>query len=508
MALMERVMATKDDPLAFVLTAYPWGVPGTPLAGMKGPRPWQREELEHLSQYLRTVVGAHGLGLDYEIYRLAMSSGRGPGKSALLAWIAHWQCSTHWGSQTIVAANTETQLRSKTFPEIARWVSMSIHAHWFEIEGMKIMPSEWLTSQVADQQHIDKGYWNIVGQNWSEDNPDAFAGAHNQNGLAVLFDEASGIAPPIWTNADGFFTDKTPYRFFMAMSQMRRSSGYFYDLFYNAVAGRGWRTRMLDIRSMPELDQAWVRSFIERSGGADTDAVRVEIRGMPPKGGDSQFIAADVVDAAVSRVIPHSCDHEPLIMGVDPAPRGRTLIRFRQGWNARDCCGKDTRVELNGKNNVEIAKVVADLYNKYKPDALRVDFGMGTGVIDVLRAVYKIQVGEVKFGETPHDTDSEWATHGTELWARLRDWLETGLIDNTPELKRDLTARHWKWSGREDNKKILETKEDLKARGIPSPDDADALGCTFDTPPSYRLVRRPEGQKVRIAEGTDTWMVN
>jgi hypothetical protein len=75
-------------------------------------------------------------------------------------------------------------------------------------------------------------------------------------------------------------------------------------------------------------------------------------------------------------------------------------------------------------------------------------------------------------------------------------------------LKRDLIARRWKWSGREDNKKILESKEELKARGEKSPDDADSLACTFDTPPAgvaSRATRRPEP---RVAAGTSEWMVN
>jgi hypothetical protein len=78
--LMARLWAPaiKDNPLAFVMFAFPWGQPGTPLEHFKGPRKWQREVLTHIADHIKENQGK----LDFNTLRHAVSSGRGIGKSA------------------------------------------------------------------------------------------------------------------------------------------------------------------------------------------------------------------------------------------------------------------------------------------------------------------------------------------------------------------------------------------------------------------------------------------
>ena len=71
-------------------------------------------------------------------------------------------------------------------------------------------------------------------------------------------------------------------------------------------------------------------------------------------------------------------------------------------------------------------------------------------------------------------------------------------------LSHQLTDRGWRWSGREDNKKIMETKDDMQARGVQSPDDADALACTFEVNPPRRDDHK--GGRGRVVEGTDAYL--
>ena len=500
--LITTILSFANDPAAFVTYAYPWETDGTPLAKVKGPRRWQLDEIEAIAGYLIKAKFAFDNDLPLSIYRSAHSSGRGPGKSAALGMLAHWHISTHIGAQVVVSANTETQLRTTTMPEFASWITMSVNSHWFTTESMKIFPQPWLAKIVDEQLKINTERWNIIGQTWVEENPDAYVGKHNPFGLMVLFDEASGIPPAIWRQADGFFSDKTLHRYWLAMSQMRRNSGFFYDLFHDSVLRTQWRTRTLNTEGMDEVDQQRIKDFIALHG-RDSDAVRVEVHGLPPNAGESQFITFDAVRAAQENTLQPDLN-EPLIMGVDPAPRGRTVIRFRQGRNARDCVGKDTRLVLINQDNMQIAAEVVRLNNKYKPDAICVDFGMGTGVIDPLRTIYRLRVVEVKFGGSPTNSKGEWANKGTELWAAVRDWLPGGMIDKSPELQRDLTAREWEWSGREENKKVLESKEKLALRGVPSPDDADALACTFVVAMPRRDNPRTGGRRsVMIADGVE-----
>jgi hypothetical protein len=501
--IMTQILSFRADPVGFVFYAYPWGQPGTVLADIKGPRDWQLEELDRIGKHVQAQEFALANDLPLAIWRSAYSSGRGPGKSALLGMLAHWQVSTHLGSTVIVSANTEGQMRTKTFPEFAVWFGSAVNRHWFDIETMRIVPYPWLADIVRRSQEegglgIDPKYWYVQGQTWSADNPSAFAGTHNPRGLAVLFDEAAGIPSGIWDTTDGFFTEVNPNRFFVAASQMRHRSERFFELFNDSQIGDGWRCRTLSTRGMPGVDQALIQSQIRRYG-EDSDFVRVEIDGLPPRTSDDQFIPWDNVRAAQQNELAHD-DSQALVLGVDPAPRGRTAWRFRQGRNARDCCGPATKGVWEGKDNIQIAKAVQELDHKFQPDWINVDFGMGTGVIDQLKRMPLCgRLREVRFGDAAHDgKESEWGSHAAELWARVRDWLPGAMIEKDDGSKHtlsdQLTNRGWRTSGREESKKILETKEDLQKRGVKSPDDADALACTMeDKDPGPRRANRNPG---------------
>lgn len=506
--IITQCLALKDDPLGFAYYAYPWGQgpAATPFEN-DGPRQWQIEELGLLGEHIRAQSFACANELQAAVWKAVYASGRGPGKSALLAIISHWLVSCHIGATTIISANTETQLRTRTFPEFAVWFGSAINSNWFVQETMRIVPAPWLVAEVQKPKEagglgIDPKYWYVSGQTWSADNPNSFAGVHNPFGLALLFDEAAGIPSAIWNVSEGFWTEKNPYRMWIGASQMRNREGRFFELFNDVKMGKGWRTRTISTRGMPGVDQAVVEGQIERYG-EDSDFVRVEIMGLPPRTSEDQFIPWDAVRAAQQNDLPRDYG-EPLILGVDPAPRGKTAWRFRQGRNARDCCGSATHGHWLAHDNVQIAENILKLDGKYKPDAICIDFGMGTGVIDYLKRKRTIgRLHEVKFGDAAHDKSSEWATHAIELWALARDWLSGGMIEKDEgekgSLSQQATDRGWRWSGREEGKKILETKDDLARRGVKSPDDFDALACTFEVNPPRNDQRR--GGQVQIAEG-------
>ena len=83
--LMSRLWSPqiKDDPEAFVLLAFPWGEAGTPLERYKGPRVWQRRILRTLKEHIKANNGK----VDFDVFRSAVASGRGIGKSALVSWL-------------------------------------------------------------------------------------------------------------------------------------------------------------------------------------------------------------------------------------------------------------------------------------------------------------------------------------------------------------------------------------------------------------------------------------
>ena len=105
--IITQALALRDDPVGFVHWAYPWGRPGTVLEHLKGPRKWQMEDLVALADHTQEQAFRHSQGLPLKMWKEARASGRGPGKSSKFGMCAHWHMSTHLGSTTIVAANTE-----------------------------------------------------------------------------------------------------------------------------------------------------------------------------------------------------------------------------------------------------------------------------------------------------------------------------------------------------------------------------------------------------------------
>lgn len=471
--LLADVLAFADDPCGFVHYMYPWGQKNTPLERETGPRKWQKEELCELREHVMNQKFYLDNDMPLSVYHKAICSGRGPGKSCLAAWLAHWHASTHLGASTIITANTETQVRTKTFAEIGKWVRMSMNEHWFNIDAMKISVRDWLGDQMAEQLKLDRLYWNVIGQNWSSENPDAFAGTHNTHGLMVIYDEASGIPAPIWRVTSGFFTELTPYRFWLVLSNGRRNAGAFFDRFARKEHRKIWKTRNVNALDVEGIDHGVHLAMIEEHG-EHSDVAKVEVYGMFPEMGEDQFISSFEVRGAQNRELPLDDEQEPLIMGVDPAPRGRTVIRFRRGRDARSIAP----VVLRSRDNTGIADSVVQQIGLHHPDAVVVDAGQGTGVIDDLKR-RRVQVFEVWMGSQARNSSNEFLNLGSELWGEIRDWLPGGCIDDSPDLFRDLTVRTWRWAGREDSKKIMTPKDQLARDGIPSPDDADALCLTF-----------------------------
>lgn len=484
-----------DNPYNFVLFAFPWGKAGTPLEKYSGPRKWQKRELLRIAASIKANKERKAKGEPPIIYKAATSSGRGIGKSALVAWLILWFMSCRIGSTTIVTANTEPQLKSRTWAELGKWHTLAINGHWFDRSAMSLKPVNWFDEVIKQQLKIDTGYYYAQAQLWSEDNPDAFAGAHNLIGIMVIFDEGSGIPQPIWVVTEGFFTEPVVDRYMLAYSNPRRNSGAFFECFHKDRAY--WHTANIDSREVEGTDKAYLQSIADRYG-EDHDVTRVEVKGQFPRTGDKQFIARETVDAAqIREVSPDST--APLIMAVDVARFGhnKSIIRFRQGRDARSL----PVYKFKGLSTTQLAFRVAEIADKMNPDGIVVDGGgVGGGVVDQLKHMgYKIL--EVQFGSKADEPD-RWANKRTELWGRMAEWLEVGAIDGDPDLADDLVGPEYDFIRQ--NCKALEPKEKMEKRGLASPDDGDGLALTFAgkfARSSLTTARR--GRKNRVAKDVD-----
>lgn len=476
--LMEAIFSFKYDPLGFVLYAFPWGVKGTPLERFPAPRRWQVKEFEKIKAHIQRQLDRREQGLDPEPLYLAISSGRGPGKSAFLSMLDIWFASCWVGGTGIVTANTETQLRTRTMAELGKWHTLAINSHWFYKTSMSLKPAQWFENLIEEQLKIDTQYYYIEAQSWSDDNPDAFAGAHSQIAMMVQFDEASGISDPIWQVTEGFFTDLSLLRIWVTISNPRRNTGRFFDCFHKDA--EFWDGVYIDSREVEGIDKE-VYLRIAKKYGEDSDETRVEVRGLFPRTGSKQFIGRGVVADASQRMLEHRDPHAPLLMGVDVARFGddSSVIRFRQGRDAKSIPPK----KFKRLDTMELVVEVAKLADYYNPDRIFVDGGgVGGGVIDRLSQL-DYPVTEVQSGEKSRFPD-KYMNKRVEMWAEMRDWLMYGSIDDSQELMEDLTGPEYEIDLKGRIK--LETKESMKKRGLSSPDDADALGLTFAFPVASR----------------------
>ena len=493
--LMSRLWSPtiKDNPLAFVLFAFPWGEVGTPLEHFTGPRKWQRQVLLDIAAHIKENNGK----IDFDTLRLAVASGRGIGKSALVSWLVLWMMTTRIGSTVIVSANSESQLRSVTWAEITKWSSMSINTYWWEISATRVAPAKWLTELV--ERDLKKGtrYWSLEGRLWSAENPDAFAGVHNYDGVMLVFDEASGIDDSIWAVAAGFFTENTPNRFWCCFSNPRRNTGYFYETFH--AKRNFWQNRQVDARDVEGTDKNVYNQIIEEYG-PDSYQAHVEVYGSFPSESDDQFIPANVVDEAMKRE-KYKDDSAPYVLGVDPARFGAdsTVIAVRQG---RDI------VELRkykGDDTMTVVGHVIEAIEQYSPALVCIDEGgLGAGVVDRLKE-QRYKVRGVNFANKSKNP-MMYGNLRAQIWGDMKQWLREGSIPNDRYLKTDLISPLMKPDSK--GAIFLESKKDMKARGLASPDAADAIALTFTFPVASRenrsTLRKPSYQNQ--GTGLTSWM--
>ena len=484
-----------DDPLMFVMTVFPWGKKGTPLENEKGPRRWQIEELKAIRDHLKEQHLEKANRRIPKTYNDAVASGRGIGKSAMVAWLVLWNMSCNIGSTTVVTANTEQQLTSRTWAELGKWHTMAMNAHWFDRQAMSLRPAEWFEALLKEQLKIDTGYYYAQAQLWSEEKPDAFAGVHNHNGITVIFDEASGIPQSIWTVTEGFFTEPVVHRYWFAFSNPRNNTGAFFECFHKF---RGfWRTRNIDARTVEGTDPATYARYMAR--GEDSDEARVEVKGQFPNSGSRQFIPMDFIRDARQREV-YFDPGAPLVLGVDVARYGEdsSVIAFRRGRDARSIPWQRYR----GLSTMDFTDRVADAITKYRPDAVVIDAnGVGGAVADRLRQLgYRCH--EVHVQGAPSDKD-RYLNKRAEIHDLMKDWLKSGAIPDDDNLADDLKSAEYKFST---TKGVLqlESKEEVKGRGLASPDNSDALSMTFAVSPARSDLRSSRSRSSgRVATDMD-----
>lgn len=463
--LIEAIGGFTLDPLGYCRFNFPWGVKGAELEG-KALRKWQARFLDKVGQQLR--AGAMDAG---EVIRMARASGHGIGKSALVAMLIKWAFDTREDTRGVVTANTDTQLRTKTWPEVAKWHGLSLTRHWATCSA---------TALISTAPGHDKS-WRIDAVPWSENNTEAFAGLHNEGKrLLLIFDEASAIADKVWEVAEGALTDENTEIVWAVFGNPTRNTGEFRNCF-----GRNrdrWDCEQIDSRTVEGINLSEVQAMVD-TYGEDSDRVKVRVRGQFPSASAKQFISVE--DASKGRgkhLRLEQYDFAPKILTCDPAWEGDDALEIglRQGL-----AFKLLRTIPKNDNDLQVAAILASLEDSEQADAVFVDAGYGTGIVSAGRNLGRDWMLVWFAGES---ADPGYANKRAEMWGKMRDWLkEGGAYPDSQELFDDLIGPET--VARLDGKIQLESKQSMKKRGQPSPNKGDCLALSFAFPVQSRATR-------------------
>jgi hypothetical protein len=312
------------------------------------------------------------------------------------------------------------------------------------------------------------------------DNPDAMRGVRLDG---VVIDEVAQIKPEVWEEIiQPALSDRKGYAWFIGTPS---GMNLFSQLFFAAPQRKDWFAARYTVYDTDAVDPEEVERLRETMS---EQAFAREYLCDFSAAGDDQLLSLTDVDIAANRSFrPGEMDYAPRILGVDPARFGddRSVIFPRQGLQAFD------PEVYKGLDNMELASRVADYIQRWQADAVFIDAGAGSGVIDRLRQL-GFDVVEVNFGGKP--IDPRFNNKRTEMWHTMADAVRAGLaIPNHLTLKMELATPVYRFDAA--NRIVLESKDDIRKR-LPdagSPDLADALALTYAQPVAKQIrQQRPQ----------------
>lgn len=411
--------------------------------------------------------------------RVAIRSGHGVGKTALESWFILWFLLTHYPCKIPVTANSADQLRDVTWAELAKW--------------LRVLPEELSSQFEINTERLflkaAPGECFAVSRTASRERPEALQGFHAEH-LAFVIEEASGIPDSVFEVAQGALS--TPGAKVLMCGNPTRLSGFFYDSFHRAR--EKWFTLRVSSEEVPRA-RGHIEDIITRYG-QESNAYRVRVQGEFPTTEDEQVIPLELIEAAVGRDVEQT-DRYRAVWGLDVARFGddRTALAKRQGnillgeiksWKHKDTMQVVGLVKADFEETPE----------EDRPSEILVDvIGLGAGVVDRLRE-QGLPARGVNVGESA-SVKERYNRLRDELWFRGREWFEKRdcVIPDDATLIKELAAPRYEFLS--NGKIIVESKQDMKSRGQPSPDVADAFLLTLaggldekDPFDSYRKDKR------------------
>lgn len=456
--LKERRRAWAADPLMFVRDVF-----------RVTPDPWQVQALQHFN----------------DKPKVALRMSKGTGKSTFEAWIGWWFLTTRWQPNAAATSISGDNLQDGLWKELAVWRNRS-----------DLIKGEFeLTTQAAFLRKSPET-WFLSARTWPKDadpekQAETLAGLHAKSVL-YLIDESGSIPRAVVAAAEGALSTGGDVHLVQA-GNSTDVDGPLYD----ACTSQREHYYVVEVSGDPDdpnrssrVDLAWAKGLIDQYG-REHPFVKVNVLNEFPNRAQNKWIGFKDVEDASKRGVPmRDFMNEPKVLGVDVSAGGanESVIQPRQGPVAFKC-----ETELGQPDTMKLVAhvcVVADMWGREGGTvaAIFVDGnGVGRGVADRLRELgYPAHV--VDSAEESHRQEVRFFNLRAQMWWDMADWIRRGSIPNDPTLRKQLQDPRYSTDVKGRYK--LETKEEMRKRGVDSPDRADALAYTFAMPVQPVAMRK------------------
>lgn len=348
--LFNLIAENQYYPERLVMILWEWGE--GELAGIERPDVFQIEFLRELGEDMR-ASGFNGVDSVRKILR-SIGSGRGIGKSALVALVVVILLAAFPDAKITVMANSGDQLDKKTWPEIRKWMRRSIVAHWFESN------SEMIYRIGARDAHF------ATRVTWNLENPQASAGQQNIGSVnVIIFDEASEIPDKIAEVSLSGLATGLPIG--LAFGNPTMASGFFADSLNGIYAFGNWKPKTIDSRTCRFPNKEEIQSDIDHYG-LDSDYVRVWRLGIPPKTSLDQYFPTPLIKAGQDRE-PKGMKGDALIASCDLSWGGNdpARIAFAHGLDAWSLEAIEVPGEQTADPETMVSRLAGVLSQKWRP---------------------------------------------------------------------------------------------------------------------------------------------
>jgi len=407
--------------------------------------------------------------------RITIRSGHGTGKDASVSWVILWFMTTRPYAKVVCTAPTARQLKDILVSEISKWLRQSTVADEFIIRKDIIFhreaPKEWWIRFVSPSVRATK-----------EEQAETLAGLHADH-LLIICDEASGIPDPTFIPLEGAMTQEDNR--VILIGNMTKNSGYFYDSHFHATICKDWYKLHWDSRKSSRVKKE-MPEYFARKYGVDSNVYRIRVCGDPPLQDENTLIPLWTVQQCIGNEF-EVAEDEPLYLGVDVARYGddSSIILPRKGLQVLPW---ETFRKLN---TIDLAAFVNQTYQESDASGCGIDtIGVGGPVYDWLEKHNLKNLYPVNVTNASSDM-AKYHRLRDELWCRVRDKCALGLYSFPTQmvesemgkqeslgdqLANELAAPRYKFNAH--GGILVESKKDMKARGIASPNIADALCIT------------------------------